>query len=296
MISIIIPTFNRVNEIKKTFSTYLDQCKSGLITEFIVINDRYQDRNLLDDYFNAYPLVKLIHNKKKKGALKNKVFAAQMAKGEYVFFGEDDAYLSANYIKTIYDFFIKNPNLKVGVVSGSIIYMKPEEEYLNIMPSERLTQNKIFDYNLLKFNPYGRLVKDVNRLPFTHALFLTKRDLFLKYYDESFLLSKGNGYREETVFQIKIWLEGYENFILKKTSCFHLNKKDVLLGGQNQSNRFKKLFWTCVLNYYFLNKYFIPYKEKTGIQGGFFYIFFLFIYDEFNQLFLRPIKRRIYRN
>lgn len=285
-ITIIIPTYNREEILFKTIQSYLNQ---AYVTEIIVVDDGSSEASStkLVALLSHLP-IRIIKNQIKKGAYQSKIIGARNAQTPLIFFGEDDAFIAKDYIKNIVDFYVLNSIS--GVVSGSIVYMNPGDDYQTIEPQQYLREGKLFDYNLIKFNPFCKIIKN-ELVPFTHALFVTRREYFINHMADN-IYSKGNGYREETDFQMSLYLKGYHNYILTDVYCFHLSVKDVPLGGQ-RLNRFKKFFWTVALNNYFISKHYREYQEKNKLRQSMLMAKFYFFNDQLNQMFIKPILNKI---
>lgn len=293
MITIIIPTRDRLDALKLTLKSYY---KQKLVSEIIIVDDNsdYFSEKELDFIINQYPTVKtkFIYHKARMGAAKSRIDGVMAASNEIIVFGEDDAFFSENYVEKLYDFYKSNKN--IGVVAGQINYMNHGE---NIDQAKQRFGNgsnklELFNYSLLKFNPFA-YVQGYVKTPFVHALYLTNKMFYNKYeFDVSY--SKGNGYREETDFQLKLNLLGFDNFITNEVKCYHLNIKDVKNGGQ-RINRFKKIYWTVFYNNYFLNKYYQEYRVKYSINKSKQKAKFIFLYSVLNDLLINPILKKIFK-
>jgi len=293
MVSVIIPTRNRIDILKRTLSSYYNQ---ELVNEIIIVDDDsdedYEDK--LKVIFNQYPKVKsiLIKHDKREGAAKSRIDGVQNSTNEFIVFGEDDAFFEKDYITNLYSIYILQSN--IGVIAGQIVYMRPGESISDarIRFGNGIVKGQNFNYELLKFNPFSE-INALSEIPFVHALFLTTKTLLKKYSFDDFYCN-GNGYREETDFQINIHLNGYANYITNKVKCYHLSNLDVQAGGQ-RSNRFKKFYWTIFYNNYFLNKYYLKYKEKHELKNNIIKAKKIFILDQFNSLFISPILRKTFQ-
>jgi GT2 family glycosyltransferase len=284
-VTIIIPTYNRHQILVETLPSYIGQ---KYLKEIILIDDT-SDFPLITSAHEMLnnSRIRIITNKERIGAYKSKLIGINAAQSDLILFGEDDAFLEEYYIEKLVNFFCLNKN--VGVVSGQIVYMPEKTNYKDVDPFTILKYEELFDFKKLKFNPFAR-VKKIERIPFTHALFLTQT-ILLKNITKDYSYSVGNGYREETDFQIMLFCEGKENFILPDCYCYHLNTKDVPVGGQRM-NRFSKFYWTIYLNNHFLNKNYNKYKKELKLDQGLCRAKSRFFYDQFYSMFMRPLLRR----
>lgn len=264
MVTVIIPSRNRIKSLKTVISSY---CKQRLVDEIVIIDDNsiISVESELNETIKNYKNLsfKFITNTRRLGAAKCRLDGTMVAKNEMIVFGEDDAFFGENYVEELYGFFKKNKN--VGVVSGLINYMEYNEsiEDAEIRFSNGNDKLNLFNFELIQFNPFA-YVDYKTKIPITHALFMTTKSLILDHTFDVYY-SKGNGYREESDFQLNLDLIGYDNYIINSCKCYHLNKKNVQLGGQ-RINRIKSFYWSVFYNNYFLDKYFHAYKIKYEVK------------------------------
>jgi len=289
MISIIIPTRNRSYTLKKVLDSYYSQKH---VNEIIIIDDDGDDdsETTVKTIAKGYGAVNTIYIKhqERKGAAGARITGYMKASNELILFGEDDAYLAANYS----DVLLKKMtfNTDIGLVSGRLIFL----EYKESLDSAQ----ERFNFGTLDQKPFStfhfgcnvnaKFMKDIE-VPFTHALFLTKKSLLMSLkYDPYY--SKGNGYREESDFQVNAFLHNNKIVITNDTRCFHMSRQEVQQGGQ-RSNRFKQLYWNMYYTKYFYSKYFSKLKKKLNIPyGRTTALLFFFIFQLYN-LWIRPINK-----
>jgi hypothetical protein len=75
---------------------------------------------------------------------------------------------------------------------------------------------------------------------------------------------QGNGYREETDYQMNLFVNGYRILMTGNVHSVHLSPAQVRTGGQ-RVNRWKRLYWTVFYTAYFYRKYWDGYRERLGI-------------------------------
>ncbi len=119
MISVIIPTFNRQDLLKKSVEAILNN--SLLPDEILVIeqgNIEYT-KNTLSIFFPILKVKKIelkIFHFQEKSASKARNFWVSKASQDIIFFIDDDLEILQNYIETAYNYLKNNP--KVKIVSG----------------------------------------------------------------------------------------------------------------------------------------------------------------------------------
>ena len=131
MLTLVIPTKNRPNDIQKAIKSVLFQSK--IPDELIVVdqsNDNLSKIAINEIIFNC-PKIKLIyiHDTKIKGLVDAKRVGVENASGNIICFIEDDVYLESGYLKEIESGFKKYPNMLgcCGVVTN---HPKPRRLYI----------------------------------------------------------------------------------------------------------------------------------------------------------------------
>lgn len=289
MITIIIPTRNRAYTLEKVAESYYQQKH---VNEIIFVDDCGEDntKEVIDKISKNYPniITKYIRHEIRKGAAAGRITGYENTNNDYIMFGEDDAYLGKNYTVILLKK-IESDNT-IGLISGRIIY--------KLFNETNEESEKRFGFGIEKkevFNKY-HFGNNINayfegdiELPITHALFLTKKSLLEKFGYDPFY-SQGNGYREESDFQINAFENEYKIICTNETHCYHMSKQEVQIGGQ-RINRFKQLYWNIYFTNYFYNKYFNKFKHKLNITYGKNTAIVIFSFSMFKILFINPIKK-----
>ncbi|WP_257255197.1 MULTISPECIES: glycosyltransferase [unclassified Endozoicomonas] len=297
-VSIIIPTSNRLYAIKKTIDSYIQQ--DGVL-EIIYVDDGGTEglKGFLNEKnkLQKKNILRYIKKENKKGAAAARNTGIEIAVGKYVLFGEDDAYLDKDYIKICLDL-LKRTKREDVIVSGQIVMMKPAED-LEASKKKYFQQGKTYnekdliDLSTLTIEFGKKISNDTVFIPFTHALFLSKRSYLSKYmFDEYYF--PGNGYREETDFQMNSYVNGGLCLMTESALCFHMARTDVRTGGQRQ-NRLKQYCYCVKYNSYFYNKYYERFSQRYGLNWGLKVAKLLFVINMFLKMFFLPLIRVVLR-
>jgi len=289
MITIIIPTRNRAYTLKKVAASYFQQ---KYVNEIIFVDDCGEDntKKVIDTISKNYSQIttKYIRHENRKGAAAARITGYKNATNKYILFGEDDVYLEDNYSSVLLNK-IESDNA-IGLISGRIIYKLFNET--NEESEKRfgfgLEKKEVFDRYHFGININAYFKGDIE-LPMTHALFLTKKSLLEKLGYDPFY-AKGNGYREESDFQINAFVNGYKIICTNDTHCYHMSRQEVQKGGQ-RTNRFKQLYWNIYYTNYFYNKYFNKLKDKLNITYSKNIAIVIFSFSMFKILFINPIRK-----
>jgi glycosyltransferase involved in cell wall biosynthesis len=286
MISIIIPTFNRGYTLSRVLDSFYRQ---KFVKEIIIVDDGGLDDTsaIVDEFSRKYFFVKTIYlrNGKRIGAPYSRRRGLQAAGGDFVLFGDDDGFLEENYTEVCLE---KLKSLKADIVSGRHFFRNPEESVASAIARFQLGDKEVppFDFRRFYINLDARFEGDIE-IPFTHAIFLTRRELLLSYDIDTFY-SRGNGFREESDVQAAIYINGGKIIMTNDTHSVHMHPSEVTSGGQ-RVGRFANFFWSIYYTSYFFKKYYNPIMKRQRnsrcyLQGIVIYSVLL-IYPSFIRLF-----------
>ncbi len=125
LISVIVPTYGRVNELKRALKSVEKQTYKNI--EVIIIDDNTDDeiskqvRNIVKKDFPSYSYIK---NSVNLGGAESRNVGIKEAKGKYLSFLDDDDEYCDNKIELQYNFFkqSKDKNLALVYCYGNVIY------------------------------------------------------------------------------------------------------------------------------------------------------------------------------
>lgn len=219
MISVIIPTYNRAQMVCECVSSVLATEYPEL--EVIVVDDCSPDhtKEELARLFGEDPRVKVIRNERNSFQAVSRNRGAAIAKGEYLFFLDDDNLVHPTIFTELKAAFESNP--KIGLVAPLAIQ------------SRRGGVPTIWtlgcDFNRWTSTPRNRsadmlladFVDDQRLLPTTYSpnAFMVSREAFDKIggFDESYVITY-----EESDFGRRLLEAGYLAYIAPKARTTHL--------------------------------------------------------------------------
>ncbi len=263
MITLIVPTRNRAHTLRKVLGSYFAQQD---ISEFIFVIDDGTDETaeVISLAASEYPekIIKILRNANRKGASESRNVGVREAQNEFIMFCDDDEYLETHY-SSICLAKLNNPG--VGAVSGRRVYMRSGE---TISAAIRrfgfgIRKSPAFRPIICEYVNGARYEGDI-ALPFTNAIILTRKDLLVRFPFDSFY-SKGNGYREETDFQMNLFVHGYKIIVSNDCHSIHLPMSEVRSGGQ-RAGRLQRLGWSIYYTNYFFRKYYTRYASRMGLR------------------------------
>lgn len=168
-LSIIIPTYNRLDLLKESIHSILNQNKVDYPYEIIIICDNPKDTEITT-YIKSLELNNLSYyiNHKNLGLFNTMNLGVQLAQGKWVAFLHDDDLLKENYLQEIHKLILKHNEIGAIMVStkqvGNVAYrsrlretslykfLKPIKDALS---SGKMYQLRIFDNILWCADQYG---------------------------------------------------------------------------------------------------------------------------------------------
>ncbi|MRS01737.1 glycosyltransferase family 2 protein [bacterium] len=286
MISIIIPTRNRAESLRKVATTYYRQ---QYVDEVIIVDDCGDDEteHLAAEFRESFPDIQTLYVRHpvRRGAAAARISGYTIANNEFILFGEDDAWLDDNYTSILIEKLRDDPTL--AIVSGRIIYLRPGEDpaQARIRFGNGLRDEPYLNSYHMSFNKDCRFIGDIE-VPFTHALFLTRKNI-LQHYKYDPFYDKGNGFREETDYQLNVFTSGLRLKVTCNTYCYHMHREDIPTGGQ-RITRLGQLYWNIFYTSYMYDKYFEKLRHIFGIRYSKNTAKIIFASHQFYNLFLSP--------
>lgn len=263
MISLIVPTRNRAHTLCRVAPSYFAQ--EG-VDEVIFVSDGSTDGTgaLIDRLARCNPQIdiRLLSNTGRWGAAHSRNAGVAACRNDFVLFCDDDEYLEPRYAATLLDKLI---HLEAGAISGRRIYLQEGESPAEALKrfGDGLRSGPVFRASICEYVNGARFTGDV-ALPLTNANILTRRSLLLRFpFDEHYVA--GNGYREESDYQMNLFVNGYPIYMSNDCHSFHLPASQVRTGGQRTS-ALKRIYWSIHHTRYFFDKYYDRYAELSKLS------------------------------
>jgi glycosyltransferase involved in cell wall biosynthesis len=264
MITLIVPTRNRAHTLHLVAPSYFQQEQ---VTEIIFVSDAGTDDTpaVIERLAAAWPRIRtrFVSNPSRLGASASRNVGVQMTTNDYVLFCDDDESLEPGYARICLEKLLR---FNAGAVSGRRIYLEPGET-----PGAALER---FGSGIRSTAPFRNLICEyVNaarfagdiRLPLTNAIILTRTALLRRFpFDSAY--ARGNGYREESDYQMNLFVNGYDVYVTNDRHSFHLPMSQVITGGQ-RTNSWRRLYWSVRYTRYFFAKYYPAYAQRQGLTA-----------------------------
>jgi glycosyltransferase involved in cell wall biosynthesis len=264
LITIVVPTLNRAYTLRRVLPSLFEQ---DMVDEIVLVSDGGTDDSeaVFKEIAASHPAVNgvFVRNEKRGGAANCRNIGARHARNEYILFCDDDVFLARDYAAQCLAVMNRHG---AGAVSGRIIYLRTGEtmEMAADRFGDGVFDRPIFNLALMEWVNSAKMVGDL-AVPFTHGIVLTKASLLRQYGFDEFYLD-GNGYREESDFQLSLTVHGIKVMITSCTRCYHMAMSEVRTGGQRTA-RLARLRAMVKNNNYFYDKYYEKvralYRMKT---------------------------------
>lgn len=263
MITLVVPTHNRAHTLQKVASSYFRQ--DGISEIVFVVDSGNDDTDeVLSAISRQFPAVrsKMIRNPTRYGAPRSRNLGVAEATNDFVLFCDDDEYLEPGYAQTCLTKLLQN---ECGAVSGRRVYMldgeSPEDAVRRF--GRGLRRSKPFREAICEY-VNGAIFDGDIELPFTNAVILTRRDLLRRFpFDPHY--AQGNGYREDSDYQMNLFVHGYRILVTNDTHSIHLSPSQVRSGGTVVPRR-QRVYWSLHYTRYFYRKYYNHYALRIGLR------------------------------
>jgi GT2 family glycosyltransferase len=260
-ISIIIPTYNRVNVLKTVIGSYLVQNK---VREILIVDDASTDgtAEFIQNIQKTCPKVVYIRNEMNLGLPATRNVGVRNSSGDFILFGEDDLRFSPDYAEELLKCLKRNG---CSIIGGRILFPFQDETDSEAIERTSIDKTIRLDPHRLIYDASSAAPDDIN-VPFIHACSLIRRDVFDNVqFDEGF---RGNAFREETDFYLKARKYGHNIYYCPHTLCIHAPRQAYDLGGTRAIGIWNYKFWSVRNNYRFLKNHYYFLKKDGLVQYG----------------------------
>ena len=277
-ISVIIPTYKRAYLLSLTLPTYLQPETK----EIIVVDDCSPDttREVVESLAADDPRIRYIRTDTNRKQPHAKNLGISHAKGQYVYFGDDDSVLLPGSLRRLISTLHEYDASIVGACAPYLTRLTNDNDISSIF--EEIFREMSQSERLYKAEIHKRLISPVSleahfnaitpqpvEVPFVQASFLIYRELAEKTrFDEHY---SGNCYREETDFLIRTHDAGARIIYEPRAVQANLPRSIAKGGAHDGSSNFlirKLRYFKSALenNWYFLTKNKGPLRRAFGLN------------------------------
>jgi glycosyltransferase involved in cell wall biosynthesis len=264
LITLIVPTRNRAHTLRLVAPSYFAQED---VSELIFVSDAGEDDTpaVIEELGRKFPdkVSRVLRNDVRLGASQSRNVGVAASNNEFILFCDDDEYLEAGYARILLQ---KLQTLNAGAVSGRRIYLLPGESRANALQrfGSGIGSAKRFRPLICEYVNGAKFTGDIV-IPVTNAIILTRKGLLQQFPFDNYY-ARGNGYREETDFQMNLFVHGLDIHVTNECHSFHLPLSQVRTGGQRTAP-LKRLYWSIFYTRYFFGKYYQRYAQRAGLKS-----------------------------
>jgi glycosyltransferase involved in cell wall biosynthesis len=288
MITLVIPSRNRAHTLRIVGESFYRQKR---VTEIIFVLDASTDDSeaVIAKLAQAFPAIHtvVLKNDSRKGAPYNRIKGYKAASNEFVAYSDDDTYIEPDYFDICLQ---KLQATGAAFVSGRLITKLPNQTFEQAIAGfgNGTADGPPLKPEICELRHQARFNGDV-KLPFTVPVGVTRKDLLERFSFDPFYC-RGNGYREETDFQMNAFVHGYDIIATNDVHYVELSRWENRSGGQRMS-RAAQLYWSIYYTNYFFGKYYERYARRLGLKTGRRMALVRFAIQHFYALFIRPARR-----
>jgi GT2 family glycosyltransferase len=225
-VSIIIVNFNTCELTLKCIESIYSFTKQNSF-EIILVDNNSSD-NSVEMISRRFPEVKLIVNEENIGFGRGNNKGNKIAKGEFVFLLNSDAYLISDAIHVFFEFMKDHKNSKVAVVGGELL---SGQDFETVSYGNLPSVMEYFSYlgfkHIYKNYFIQKLASGIVNKDSTHKVvgYVNGADMFIRKeifdrlggFDEEFFL-----YFEETELSYRVRKLGYVSMVIPEVTIIHL--------------------------------------------------------------------------
>jgi glycosyltransferase involved in cell wall biosynthesis len=264
VITLIVPTRNRAYTLRLVAPSFYAQAG---VDEIVIVDDAGTDNTpelaerLSQQYRNVRTV--LVKNPSRRGASESRNIGVAHASNEFILFCDDDEHLEQGYAQTC---LTKLLAYGAGAVSGRRVYMEPGDTQDDALArfGTGWRQTAPFQHLTCEIVNAARFTGDI-QLPFTNAVVLTRKSLLERFPFDPYY-ARGNGYREESDFQMSLFVHGFPIYVTNDCHSIHLPMSEVRQGGQRMP-AVRRIYWSIHNTDYFYRKHYDAYASKVSLRA-----------------------------
>ena len=246
-VSVIIPTKDRLNSLRRVLPTYLAQPE---VEEIIVIVDGSTDgtTTYLQELASTDNKIRCIDNGVNRGIPYSKNAGIDVACSTYIFIGEDDVELTDGFLRTLLDH--RNAS-GADVICGRNIWRYEHETSQSAIARTDTIPGPAVNLRTIGIETSVRLADDTAQLLLAGPMLATAEVFRRVRYDERY---KVNFWREESDFQLSAQELGYKLVSCPHAICFNYMLENDR-GGVYSQIGWRRLLWVSINNWRFVKKH-----------------------------------------
>lgn len=272
-VSVVIVTRNRVKPLARSLKAL---AKSNYKISEVIVVDNGSDDNTLKALNEKQKGVKVIANKKNKGAAAGRNIGANSAQSELIFFLDDDAYINSETIGECVKTILKDK--KIAIVQTMVMSSFDKKKILGIAHDINITTSRITAYGINEIDR-GQY-KAEQDIPMVGTGWLVRKKIFneVSGFDEKFFVPY-----EDSDLSIRVRQKGYRIVFNPKAKIWHDDIKPTEINPRVRSIGIaspERAFFVGRNKVYFMK------KHAKGIGRIVFFLFLLPLFISYHSLII----------
>lgn len=260
-ISVVIPTRDRHDCLKRVLPTYLEQPEVG---EVILVDD--QSMPPLSPNFFQDPRIRILRADRPLGCPAARNAGVEAASYDWILHTDDDVYLAPGYVRGCFHTLQAN---HADLVCGRRIYIGDgQTEWQARMHYDEMDPAQAYNPFLVMFHPSAP-VPDEQPILVPQTTSLMRRELCLEHpYDNAF--GPPSFYREDTDFHFRVARGGGRLWWSPDALCYHLPPSAMKGGGCHIGSPLLSEISVIRNNLLFLKRHYEWLLQVEGVSGSLF--------------------------
>ncbi|MCM1537618.1 MAG: glycosyltransferase [bacterium] len=279
----IIPSYNRAHVIIKTIPSYMQEG----VGEIIVIDDCSTDhtQETLLKLKNEIPCLVIKRNKRNRKQTYSKNRGIRLARYPYIYFGDDDSFLTQGTIPVLLGYIKEHPN---ALISARPLYLKSEREMKDLKQYIRSTERhsaeegyRFLDWETMTVD-WDVFYPKLKKVDVTPACFLIATEHARKLsFDPTY--QAANAFREETDFIMQATEMGLDRYFAPH--AYQINYPRAVSDKKTKKRAGFAYRWGHFKNTkYFFDKHYQFMKSSNMVHSSKYRILLRYLYSEMRQI------------
>jgi GT2 family glycosyltransferase len=223
-VSVVIPTFNRVEMLCCVLPSYLN---SPVVQEVIIVDDASTDHTgqEIGNLATREPRLHYVRNERNLGAPASRNRGALLAHSEWVLESEDDLALGEKCVETLLE---HGQKARADIIAGRRVWMRLGETQEQALERASLNRRPLFVARLLEHNSHAITQDDVETPLLDGTMLIRRKILEQVWYYEPY--GGQSTWREESDFQLSALEKGCKLVFCPHAVTFHYSRASQSFG------------------------------------------------------------------
>lgn len=222
-VSIVIPTYNRIDTLRRLLPGYLQQ--PGL-SELLIVDDGSREPVTLERLgLGDDSIVRIVRNSRSLGLPGARNIGVEASRAAFVLFGEDDVQLSEGHVDALLS---ERSRLGADLITGRLVQQLSDESMDAAFRRAEASGAPLFPQHLMTVDT--SVLREATEVPCSHAIMLAPREL-LSQFRFSTRIGGPSFMREDQEMQLCLRRHGFKLWVTPEARALHLAKATTASGG-----------------------------------------------------------------